>query len=666
VRQAAAPAAREGDVCTREAVIAFTHGLHARPAARVADCAKRFAGEITMGAGGKSASAKSPVALMALNARKGDRVLLSATGEGADKALRSIADLLQGDEGTRRPALSGAVGRSFAENEIAGVCALPGVALGTAVHWRREASEVAEDGKGPEVERAALEEARAGVRRRLEAFSLEMSGPASGIARAHLGLLDDEELIATALAEIDAGRSAARAWRIATSIAADALRRSDNLLLRERVADLDDIASQVTSALLGGASAAVLDLPERSILIADELLPSELLSLPRHRLAGLATAGGGATSHMALIAASFGIPTLVAMGPAVARVREGVRVLLDASAGVLVVDPDEKMQARALRQAKQVARDAGNCTTRDGERVRLLANLGGLQDVAPALAAGAEGCGLLRTEFLFLDRDEAPSEEEQQRAYQSIADALGDRPLTIRTLDIGGDKPVHYIHFPPEQNPALGARGIRTELFRPELLDNQLDAIARVNGSAIKVMIPMISSVAELRSVRDRLQPLREEVALGVMVETPAAALIADRLAAEADFLSIGSNDLAQYALAMDRTNPLLAAAIDALHPAVLRLIAMAAEAGRNAGKPVSLCGTLASDPLGALVLLGLGIRELSCVPAALPAVRHALMQVSASDCRAMANRALQLESAAEVRALAAELLGAAGQGEAE
>jgi len=347
-------------------------------------------------------------------------------------------------------------------------------------------------------------------------------------------------------------------------------------------------------------------------------------------------------------------------------VAEGARVLLDATSGVLVIDPDEKAEARAMAVATQLAGEAGDCITRDAVRVRLLANLGGLADVEPALAAGAEGCGLLRTEFLFLDRAAAPSEEEQRVSYQAIADALGARPLTIRTLDIGGDKPVPYIRFPHEQNPALGARGIRTGLFSPELIDEQLRAIAAVKGEAIKVMVPMVSSVAELRSVRERLRDLREQVTLGVMVETPAAALIADRLAAEADFLSIGSNDLAQYALAMDRTNPLLAASIDALHPAVLRLIAMTVEAGEQSNIPVSLCGNLASEPLGALILVGLGIRELSGVPAALPAVRSAIRHVSAADCRSLAEHALKAESAVEVRAFASELLNRSVEGEAQ
>lgn len=661
--EAAAPA--DGEVSRREATVAFEHGLHARPAARIADCAKRYSSQISVGLRGKTANARSPTAIMGLNAVKGDRVELTAKGRDAGQALDAVARLLSLTEEAQPVGVAPVQTRALRDNELSGVTALPGVAVGTAVHWRREIGEASDQSRGADVERAALQEARASVRARLEALRTDMSGPAAAIAGAHIGLLEDEDLNAAALAEIDSGRSAARAWQIATSAVEDALRSADNPLLRERIADLEDIAAQMTAAILGRGSSPAMDLPQGTVLIADELLPSELLSLPRDRVVGLATAGGGPTSHMAIIAASFGIPTLVAMGPEVFRVAECARVLLDASAGVLIVDPDERTTAKALEQAAQTRGQGGDCRTRDGERVSLLANLGSLAEAEPALAAGAEGCGLLRTEFLFLDRTEAPPIEEQRTTYQAVADALGGRPLTIRTLDIGGDKPVPYIRFPHEQNPALGARGIRTELFEPELLDAQLQAIAKVSGDQVKVMIPMVSAVGELRAVRKRLAGLGAHIQLGVMIETPAAALIADRLVAEADFLSIGSNDLAQYALAMDRTNPLLAASIDALHPAVLRLIAMTADAGNRAAKPVSLCGNLASEPLAALVLVGLGIRELSAVAAALPAVRHAIGRVAASDCRTLAERALELESAAQVRALAAELLAASAEGEA-
>jgi phosphocarrier protein FPr/phosphocarrier protein len=428
---------------------------------------------------------------------------------------------------------------------------------------------------------------------------------------------------------------------------------------------LKDVGEQVARALVGKDAGGAPELPHNAVLIARDLLPSELLSLDRSRLAAIAVQRGGATSHMAIIAGSFGLPTLVAIGADLSRVRDGQQVLVDAVAGKLVVEPAADVAERALAQSRPGPSAAAEVTTRDGERVTLLANLGGISEVEGAIAAGAEGCGLLRTEFLFLDRAEAPNVEEQRACYQAIADALGGRPLTIRTLDIGGDKPVPFIDFGREENPALGARGVRISLVRAELIDDQLRAIAQVQSAALKVMIPMVSSVDELSRVRARWSELAagKPIKLGAMVETPAAALLAERLAAEADFLSIGTNDLAQYALAMDRTNALLAPLIDALHPAVLRLIALTVEAGARTGTPVSVCGNLASDPVGALLLVGLGVRELSGVPASFPLIRQALAQVTIDRCRELAARALQMESAAEVRALGTELLrGGAGE----
>jgi phosphocarrier protein FPr/phosphocarrier protein len=649
----------DGEARGAECVVGFAHGLHARPAARIADCAKRFQSAIALAFGGKSASALSPVAVMALNVGGGDRIELSATGADSERALTELAALIErGDEEVKRepPQVAGI---ALGSNELAGVCALPGVAVGQAFRWRGAAATIRDHGAGAEHETAALADARLLVGERLRGIAAGASGPGRAIAEAHLGILDDEELNAGAAAAIAQGKSAGRGWQDATNAAAGALEATGNAMLKERITDLRDVCAQVVAALGGGGEPARGDLREGAILVADDLMPSELLSLDRTRLAGIAIGGGGPTSHVAIIAASFGVPTLVAIGPGLDRVADGARVLLDAGAGKLVIDPDAQTIARAAASVDTATAEE-DCRTSDGQRINLLANLGGLDDVAPALAAGAEGCGLLRTEFLFLDRAGAPGEDEQAQAYQAIADALGNRPLTIRTLDIGGDKPVAYLDFPTEQNPALGVRGIRTGLIAPALIEAQLRAIARVKGHRVKVMIPMVSSLEELRSVRARLPGLE----LGIMVETPAAALTADRLAAEADFLSIGSNDLAQYALAMDRTNPLLAGSIDALHPAVLRLIAMTVEGARKSARPVSLCGNLASDPAGALLLVGLGVRELSAVPAALPAVRQAIGRVSAEECRAVAERALTFESAAQVRALAAGLLDAPAQGE--
>jgi multiphosphoryl transfer protein len=653
-----------GDAMTLECVVGFEHGLHARPAARVADAAKRFTSDIKIIADGKSASARSAVALMALDVHKGDRVSVVASGVDRDAAARALCAVLSTVEQEQSSLAKAAHAAVLAYNEIAGVCAVPGVALGTAFRWRRKSADIPEDGQGAEHERKALEGAIAQVSSELRAVRNGTTGAAGEIADAHLGLLDDENLRVGAAAQIEAGRSAAYAWTAATSEAAEALRKTGNPRMQERVADLEDIAGQLVRVLTGTDDWVGDEMPDATVLLAEELLPSEILSLDRQKIRAIAVEGGGATSHMAIIAGSIGVPTLVAVGPKLADVAEGTNVLVDSAAGKLVINPADDVIERALKRSSAVNTPAGPCRTRDGTVVRLLANIGGAREVDAALAAGAEGCGLLRTEFLFLDRAVAPSTNEQADVYQTIADAFAGRPLTIRTLDIGGDKPVPFITFEHEENPALGARGIRTKLIDPELIDAQLQAIARVRSDALKVMIPMVSSVDELRGVRARLRELGASAALqvGAMVETPAAALLADTLAKEADFLSIGTNDLAQYALAMDRTNPLLAGMIDALHPAVLRLIALTTEAGAATGTPVSVCGNLASDPVGAVLLIGFGITELSGAPAAFSMLRRAISQVTAEECRDLARRALQMETAGQVRALASEMM-SAGEG---
>jgi phosphoenolpyruvate-protein phosphotransferase len=370
-----------------------------------------------------------------------------------------------------------------------------------------------------------------------------------------------------------------------------------------------------------------------------------------------------------VLAASAELPLLVAAGRALDSIADGTLLLLDAGTSRLVVDPAPavvdaartRIAAARVRHGEQRERAGEACRTADGTRIELFANLASAEGAAEAVAAGAEGCGLLRTEFLFLDRQIAPSEDEQLEAYQAVADALDGRPLIVRTLDVGGDKPLAYLPLPPEDNPALGLRGIRVGLARPDLLDEQIRAILRVTPSGrCRIMVPMVSDVAELRAVRLRVNAiaaqldLPERAELGVMIETPAAALLGDRLALEADFLSVGTNDLAQYALAIDRTNPALAAQADAFHPAVLRLIAIAAEAAARTGRPIGVCGGLASDPLAAPLLVGLGVTELSAVPAALGAVKARLLEITIEQCRALAERALQEDSAAAVRALLA------------
>ena len=655
--QSAAP----GRKSSGEAVVALQHGIHARPAARIAACARQFESTAELSIGGRSASARSPIALMLLDARQGAKLSIAAEGpdsKAAVEALKAFLETAEEESALPPPAIAVA---PPSDGSLTGVCAVPGRAVGVAIHWKPAIAEVPEQGDGAEIEAGRYAAALSKLRGQLGAASAQ-SGVAGSIAGAQLALLDDEELQASAAALIAEGKSAGFAWQASARAVAERLKATGNSLIRERAEDLDDLERQFLRGLGNADAAPAINLPERAILLAAELLPSELMALDKKRLAGLCLSRSGPTSHAAIIAASIGVPTLVAMGPGLDGIADGTSLLLDSTAGQLIVDPDPELAA--YESSEPAIGVSGDCTTADGERIILLANLGSVDEAAPAVATGAEGCGLLRTEFLFQDRSTPPDEGEQSRSYQAIADALGERPLTIRTLDIGGDKPVAYLPLPSEENPALGVRGIRTGLLRPELLDQQLRAILNVRRAVRpRIMLPMISSIAELRAVRARLDEIEPggAIALGIMIETPAAAVLAGDLAAEADFFSIGSNDLTQYALAMDRANPLLAAQVDALHPAVLRLIAITVEGAAKNGKPVAVCGGLASDSLGARILVGLGIRELSAVPAAIGAIKGSLRSVTLDQCRVLARQALEADSAATVRQFAAQSTPASG-----
>jgi phosphocarrier protein FPr/phosphocarrier protein len=655
---------------SRTVAIGSTHGLHARPAARVAALAKGFGAGLELAAGGKAANVRSPVALMALGLKQGDRAELTARGADAAAALAAVAALLESQLDApmeAAPASAAPVVSRPDDGRLHGVCAAPGFAMGPVARWTAEEIHVEERGRGIAEEREALDAARAAV-----AVRIAMGGSASGgIAAAHVALLEDPELLAAAEAGINAGRSAGFAWRAAVETSVAALRATGNALLIERIDDLCDVEAQVLAELAGGSAAAPRDFPEGVILIADNLLVSQIMSLDLPRLSGIATARGGPTSHVAILAASAGVPMLVAAGEGVGEIAEGVTILLDASAGWLDPAPDAETRAAAAdrvererrRRAAEAASAGEPCRMADGTRIEIFANLASAAETRRAVAAGAEGCGLLRTEFLFHDRPAPPTEEEQRAAYAEVAAALEGRPLIVRTLDAGGDKPLAYLSLPAEENPALGLRGVRLALVRPELLETQLRAILRAAAAGdLRIMVPMIVDVGELRSVRAALDAAAADlgvdpVPLGVMVETPAAALLAASLAAEADFLSIGTNDLSQYALAADRGNPATAPRLDALHPAVLRLIAAVGEGARGHGKWFGICGGVASDPLAAAILIGLGATELSAAPAAIPALKATVRRLSLDACKSLARKVLEAESAEAVRAMAAQAL---------
>jgi phosphocarrier protein FPr len=649
-------------------------GLHARPASAFVETAGRFESEIRVEHNGSAANGKALAALLRLGVEGGQTIRIAAWGPDADAALAALrAAVEQGlgerDEPEQRP--PALVWAPVSDGPaVSGVAAAPGLAIGPVYRVRRARISVSDTPQDAESELQRLRQATAGARSQLNQVYEEVrarsgSGEAA-IFRAHQALLDDPELSGEVRAQIAAGHSAAWAWQQAIEARAAELGQVRDERLAGRAADMRDVGERVLRLLVPGAPSEP-DLPDTPvILLADDLAPSDTARLDPRRTLGLATAGGGPTSHTAIIARSLGIPAVVGAGPALLELADGAVAILDGGGGRLYSAPSEAdlAAAREFQAALQQQQDAAQAARyqpallRDGARVEVVANIGRPADAAQAVEAGAEGVGLLRTEFLFLDRETAPDEEEQYLAYTTMLRALNGLPLIIRTLDIGGDKAVPYLDLPPEQNPFLGMRGIRLCLRRPDLFVPQLRAIYRAASvGPLSIMFPMVATLEELRAARTMAEQVRQElgapqVEIGIMVEVPAAVLMASELAREVDFFSIGTNDLAQYALAIDRQHPALASQADGLHPAVLRLIAMTVQAAQAAGRWVGVCGGLAGDERGALILAGLGVSELSVSIPSVPQVKAALRQVSLGQAQELAHRALACDSTEAVRAL--------------
>ncbi len=666
---------QDGATHTRTVVVPLPHGIHARPAARLAATAKRFDAYVTLASGDKTANIRSPIALLALAIRRDDTVIVTAAGADAATALAAICDLIESgmDEPTeapvRAPTVAPSPARPAVDGALTGVTAAPGLAIGRARWFRPADIAVPEQGEGIAVEEARFDAAVTTLSTRFAERARAATGPERAIVEAHAAMLDDPMLHETTRGGIARGESAGHAWRAAIRPQADALRTSTDPRLAERADDMLDLERQLL-ALIAGVETTPLSFPPDTILLADDLLPSHVLSLDRANIVGFCVERGGPTSHVAILAATMGLPALVAIGSPLNAVTDDTPVILDASEGLLRIDPDAdtlvatqvRIVQAQVRRTEALARASEPCRMADGTRIEAFANLGALGDAHLAVENGAEGSGLLRTEFLFLERDAAPTVAEQTADYQAIADALDGRPLIVRLLDIGGDKPAPYLPMAPEENPALGLRGIRVGLAYPQILEDQVRAILSVKPvGQCRIMVPMIASLDELRAVRavvDRVAAeigIGDRVPVGVMIETPAAAVTADLIAAEADFLSVGTNDLTQYTLAMDRGNAAVASGIDGLHPAVLRLIAQTCKGGAVHGRWTGVCGGLASDPLAVPILIGLGVTELSSAPALVPEIKALVATLTMEACRAHAAAALQCGSAADVRSLARE-----------
>lgn len=690
----AAPAPAEAEMHEVRLTIHNRLGLHARPAARFVSTAGQFQSQIrvrNVTADRGPVSAKSINQVATLGVGQGDDVVVSAEGPDAAEALAALQDLVAANFGedeaealTPPVATKPEVSETIEEGVLTGIAASSGIAIGPVAQYRVGVPEEVplQQSDDPDAEWERLQTALRTARGEIQTLRIRTAAQAgeqeASIFDAHRLFLEDPALVDAARDRIfDAGLTAESAWQASVDEMVEQYRAIENEYLRARAADVVDVGQRVLR-VLAGSERGSFELTEPAVLIAAELTPSDTAQLNRSKVMGICTARGGATSHSAILARALGIPAVVGIGPEIRRVEDGTTVALDGEAGKMWIDPDADVlqELESRRKERQTRRDtlqaAGRApaVTKDGVRVEVVANVRGLADTQSALDYGAEGVGLLRTEFLYLDRATAPSEDEQVQAYTAIADVLEERPLIIRTLDVGGDKPLPYVEAGHEENPFLGQRGIRFTLHHRDMLKTQLRAILRASpGHNIKIMFPVVASVGEVRAAKailaeaqDGLRtagvPFDDSIEVGIMIEVPAAVVAADQLACEVDFFSIGSNDLSQYVMAADRTNERVADLVDAFQPAVLRMIRQTIVAGKAAGVWVGLCGELAGDPLAVPILLGFGLDEFSMNPPAIPDVKRVIGRLTIDETKAIAEAVLSCESAGAVREYVAARLG--------
>lgn len=656
-----------------EIEITNSAGLHARPAAVFASRAKTFQADISLMLGEQSANAKSVVGVMGLSTRQGDKVRIQAEGADAEQALSELVQLLLdrcGEEEHEAPntpvaEVSITPKQEDSTNLLTGVAASPGIAIGRVYHHRLQEFSIPETGGTYADEQQKFQRATKGASTEIEAIKAKLLDPTKqAILAMHQELLQDPDLLSETEIGLKEGKSAAWAWHVAFSSYSACLEAQASALLRERANDIRDIGRRVL-ALLTGVKQTGLEVPAGSILIAEDLTPSDTAVLDPTKVMGFCTRTGGATSHVAILARSLGIPAVCGISEAALALVDNEQVIIDGGRGTLRVAPDAEQLASAQadisriaeRRAAEGAMSHKQACTSDGMRIEVVANIRNAADAREAVSKGAEGVGLLRSEFLFDNRDTAPDEQEQAAEYCAVATALGkDRPLVVRTLDVGGDKPLSYLPLPKEDNPFLGLRGIRVSLAYPEMFRIQLRAILQAAPlTRLHIMFPMVASLEELRTAKKILAEEQAatghtNVKVGIMVEVPSTAVLAARFAPEVDFFSIGTNDLTQYVLAMDRGHPQLAKQADAFNPGVLAMIAMTCEGARAHGKWVGVCGGLASDENAAPLLVGMGVTELSVSTPAVATIKATLSRWSFAECQELAKEVLSFSTVAEVR----------------
>ena len=670
------PETQGAETISSQLKINLANGLHARPASLLVQASKRFQAKTRLQFGDKQANCQSLVQILELAVPCGGELQLHASGPQSQQAIDELSRLLTElrEEPHQPPSNRPTTSASSEDGQrLGGVTAAPGMTAGKIFVLHHQELHPEKEGTGAQAELKALFAALKKVRQQLQELQAQVKRSAgsaqAAIFSAHQDILDDPSLLEAIEVSIQENNSAAWSVQKVITHEVERLEKVPNELIAARANDLKDVGQRIVTSLLG-KSPTLPDIPQNSILIAEDLSPSDTAALDKGKVAGFCTVRGGSSSHVAILARSLDIPALAATDARVLNLTNGQAVLLNASAGYLQLDPpaaelaqlENQRQLKLERKTQEEDQAHLPATSQDGHRIKVFANFASVEESEKGVDLGAEGVGLMRSEFLFLNRDQAPTEEEQFQIYSHMTKAMGaDRPVIVRTLDVGGDKPLAYCPVPEEENPFLGERGLRLLLKEPKLFRSQLRALLRASQQGpIRIMLPMVTNLSEVQEAKAIIR--EEQVALGVapvpvgiMIEVPAAAIMADRLAEEVDFFSIGTNDLTQYLLAMDRNHPSLARQVDGLHPAVLNMIEKTAAAAHARGIELGVCGGIAGDSLGIPLLIGLGVEELSVSLPSVPAVKARVRELELGACQSLAQRALTLSSAADVRALVQE-----------
>ncbi|MCG5264601.1 phosphoenolpyruvate--protein phosphotransferase [Acinetobacter pittii] len=662
----------------RSVVLANAHGLHARPATHLVNLTKSFQGDIQVAVDeGNFVSAKSLTRLLALGCKRGQTLRFIAEPEtDAVDALDKVIQAVQQGLGEEVEPIQSLDTQEAQSSQTAtslpkilstntGIAASSGLAFGPVHVIKPKVYQYERMGLSVKIEKEKLDIALHAVKNNIhQVIAKSEVAEIKQIFQAHLEMLDDPDLINGVYQKINLNLSAPAAWHEHIEAAAKEQAALPDRLLAERATDLRDIGDRVLAQLCGEV---IIEEPkEPYILIMYDVGPSDVARLNKDRVAGILTAVGGASAHSAIVARALGIPAIVGAGDQVLDIEQKSSLLINGDTGAFILNPNAQQieQAKQERELQKKIREEAErhsqepAITLDQHQIEIAANLGKVQATAHAVECGAEAIGLLRTELVFMAHSSAPSEATQEADYRIVLDALAGRPLVVRTLDVGGDKPLPYLPIAEEENPFLGLRGIRLTLRQPELLRQQLIALLKAaDDRPLRIMFPMIGRVEEWRAAKTILDEVRAiypcaNLQVGIMVEVPSAALLTPILAQEVDFFSIGTNDLTQYTLAIDRGHPILSAEADGLHPSILQLIVQTVKAAHKYGKWVGICGELAADPKAVPILMGLGVDELSMSPNSIPLVKAQIRTLNYSQAQVLAKRALECDSATAVRQL--------------